>query len=177
MQVNVPELSNALNPSSAPWVTLTSRLGQLLGALSPTPLKNVELCLTGPDMKGRSRYLTSALLVGCLDNANLVNAKSLGRAAGVEVKVCLREGVEGVAASCEGVKVCGTVLGNSPILTGINNVTFNLVSLSGTMVVTKATALGDLIKALPPVNTVSVCMQYRWLGLETRPRDWEAAWS
>ena len=108
-------------------------------------------------MKGRSRFLTSAALVGCLDNANLVNARSLGRAAGVEVTVCLCEGVEGVSLSCVGgVSVCGTVLGGAPVLTGLNDVTFNLVSLSGTLVITKATTLVDLIPKLSQINSVSV---------------------
>ncbi|XP_064401143.1 D-3-phosphoglycerate dehydrogenase-like [Halichondria panicea] len=154
--VNVPELSNALNPDSSPWVALTSRLAQLLQAISTNNIKSIKLCLTGPNMKGRSRFLTSAALVGCLDNANLVNARSLGRAAGVEVTVCLCEGAEGVSLSCVGgVSVCGTVLGGAPVLTGLNDVTFNLVSLSGTLVITKATTLVDLIPKLSQINSVT----------------------
>ncbi len=45
--------------------------------------------------------MTSAVFVGFLDNANLVNARSLGRTAGVDVTMCLCEGAEGVSLSCE----------------------------------------------------------------------------
>ena len=106
-------------------------------------------------MKQRSRFLTSALLVGCLDNVNLVNARSVGREAGVEVTVSLCDGVDGVTVSCDNIKVCGTVLGQSPVLTGLNDATFDLVSLSGTMVVAKATTLCDLISKLSQVTSVS----------------------
>ncbi len=82
-----PELSNALNPESSPWVALTSRLAHLLQALATNTIKSIKLCLTGPNMKGRSRFLTSAVFVGFLDNANLVNARSLGRTAGDGVPV------------------------------------------------------------------------------------------
>ncbi len=102
--------------------------------------------------------MTSAVFVGFLDNANLVNARSLGRTAGVDVTVCLCEGAEGVSLSCEGVSVCGTVLGGAPVLTGLNDVAFNLVSLSGTLVVTKATTLVDLIPTLSQINSVSVLL-------------------
>ena len=159
LQVNVPELSNALNPSSAPWVKLTTRLGKLVRAMCSTRPKEINLCLTGPNMKSRSRFLTSALLMGCVggDSVNLVNAKSVASEAGVEVKVCLCEGVEGVSVTCGDVKVSGTVLGDSPVLTGIGNATFSLVQLSGNIVVAKETSLADVIKAVGGVSAVSVC--------------------
>ncbi len=106
-------------------------------------------------MKQRSRFLTSALLVGCLDDANLVNARSVGRETGVEVTVNLCEGVESVSVSCDGVQLCGTVLGEAPVLTGLNDVTFDLVSLSGTLVVTKETTLFDLVSKLSQITSVS----------------------
>lgn len=156
--MNVPELSNALNPNSAPWVELTKRLGKLAKAMCSTQPKEINLCLTGPNMKSRSRFLTSALLVGCVggDNVNLVNAKSVAREAGVEVKVCLCEGVEVVSVTCGGVKVSGTVLGDSPVLTEIGDATFSLVQLSGNMVVAKETSLADVIKTVSGVTAVSV---------------------
>lgn len=111
-------------------------------------------------MKARSRFLTSALIWGCLDNTNLVNAKSVARSAGFEVQVSLCEGVEGVTVCEGGRKVGGTVLGNSPVLTTINESSFNNFPLSGTLVVTMGTSLEQLTNSLELslVKSVSGCV-------------------
>lgn len=156
----MPELSNALNPSHTPWVELTTRLGRLVKALSVTWPQHVKLSLTGPAMKERSRFLVSALMMGCMggNRVNLVNAKGVGRAAGVEVEVYLCEGVGGVAVVCGDLTVAGTVLGTSPVLTELCGAQLSLVRLSGNMVVAKETSLANAITNISAVDAVSVAV-------------------
>lgn len=88
--VNAPVLAATMSPENGPWIELSRKLGQL-GArfLSKSPSSSLESQVAWESNdKG---FIHTAVLLGLLadqvkSNVNLVNAASLAKEAGVQVK-------------------------------------------------------------------------------------------
>ncbi len=87
--VNLAYLPPHVLEALRPYLGLAERLGRLLGALAPRPLRQVRLSVRGEVARHEGSYLTRAALVGLLhgdlDQLNLVNADYLARRRGIQV--------------------------------------------------------------------------------------------
>lgn len=161
MQVNVPSLSNAMLPSSVPWVRLGTCLGRLGSALLHSQPKALTVTVRGGDIP-RGFWLPTVLM-GCLgkeEGVNLVNAEELAKGKGVSGMCCYEDGGEGgVTVQCEveggGVEVRGTVVGDVPVLTAIGGEEVGLFELRGNVVVCEGIKLVEVVQQLPDVMQVS----------------------
>ena len=161
MQVNVPSVSNAMLPSSVPWVHLGRCLGRLGTALLHSQPKALTITVRG-DGVPRGFWLP-AVLVGCLGEeggVNLVNAEGVAKGRGVSGVCCREDGGDGgVTVQCEveggGVEVRGTVMGGVPVLTAIGGEEVGLFELKGKFVVCEGVKLVEAVQQLPDATQVS----------------------
>ena len=99
--------------------------------------------------------LASALLLGISNDPtrNIFNAKALS---GTKVTVVMAAGTEaGLVASCEGgLTLAGALLGNSPVLVGVNQCSGAVVRLEGGVVIVSGRSLKDLLQEVKEVQEV-----------------------
>lgn len=132
--VNVPSLSEEEYHQLAPYIQLTSRLGQLLGQIAEPGFSRLKVCFEGPVAGLNRKALMNAALQGLLSSSiadvNAVNASLLARDRGIEVSEEARETSDHFnhvirlqIESREGVQsVSGTVFdGVSPRLVGVDD--------------------------------------------------------
>ncbi len=94
--VNVPDVSPEDRTALAPYVPLAEKLGRVAVALADGGVERLEITCAGGIGQRDTRLLTLAVLRGALhgmdeDDANLVNARALAQARGIDVRELRRE--------------------------------------------------------------------------------------
>ena len=91
--MNAPYLANAMCASTAPWVQLGRRLGQLAAAVLEQKVSKVSVAVRGDAIRSHKEFLLPAALVGTLGGgANLVNATSQAKQMGVATESLVEGG-------------------------------------------------------------------------------------
>jgi D-3-phosphoglycerate dehydrogenase len=94
--VNVPDVSVEDRAALAAYVPLAEKLGRVAVALADGGIERLEITCAGGIGQRDTRLLTLAVLRGALrgmdeDDANLVNARALAQARGIDVRELRRE--------------------------------------------------------------------------------------
>lgn len=91
--MNAPYLTNALRPSTQPWLHLGTLLGRLATALLGKQPTSVTVVTIGATVKTYGSFILPGVLVGSLEGggANLVNAVQKAKALGVSTSREARE--------------------------------------------------------------------------------------
>jgi D-3-phosphoglycerate dehydrogenase len=118
--VNVPDVSPEDRSALAPYIPLAEKLGRVAVALADGGIERLEVTCAGGIGQRDTRLLTLAVLRGALrgmdeDDANLVNARALAQARGIDVRELRREAGDFTnlvrVATSDGAAVAGTLFG------------------------------------------------------------------
>ncbi|XP_066544113.1 D-3-phosphoglycerate dehydrogenase isoform X1 [Amia ocellicauda] len=162
--VNAQVLASTFSPESQPWIKLGEALGTVSKACSAEKQGHVLITTLGESLKSSAGFLSSAVIVGFLkdgskNGANLVNALTLAKEAGIMVtsnhnttvpsqRACAVE----ISANGSCYKVVGTVQGDVPVLLELNGSVFRQpVSLSGNLLFFKASSSPQLVPSVAGV--------------------------
>ncbi|XP_028993495.1 D-3-phosphoglycerate dehydrogenase [Betta splendens] len=163
--VNAQVLANAFCQESHQLIKLGEAVGAVLKscAAGKGPLSQVQITTQGDAMKSSTGYVTSAVLVGLLDNKsgscpNLVNVLSLAQESGITVNQAHGASdaaagaacrVEVVAADGGRYRAAGAVQGGAPVLLELSGSAFRQpVSLTGNLLFFKASACPQLLSSV-----------------------------
>jgi D-3-phosphoglycerate dehydrogenase len=141
--VNAPPVSAQTLREIGPYVRLAERIGSFLAQRSPTPLRTLELTLSGELARADSSHVGLALLVGVLSHGNetpinFVNAPRLAAERGLKLHQSTEEvgnytslvRVRARSKRSVGVEevheVAGTVLGREPRFVKVDGVRLEL---------------------------------------------------
>lgn len=167
--LNAQALSNALSPSTRPWVDLGCALGKLAVIMGGKVTKEsqIKVITQGPGMKKAGSYLSAAALMGMLkaqtqNGLNLVSAPALGKELGIQVAA---EYVEGTSDSLSlvmqspggaAMQLSGEVGADQPLLKGINGAQFAQgVSLRGNILLYCSQGNGGTLAAVAAALTAA----------------------
>ncbi len=132
--INSQALVASFSEDTAPWLSLGTRLGQLLSVVNKTQLKGdykVEVSGTGYP-KNLSRFIIPAVAAGVLKkedpSANLINGSALAEKNSVTITFSVAE-VQGdvpceLKVSAFGNSVTGSVVNSVPVLNAVNTCVF-----------------------------------------------------
>ncbi len=118
--VNVPDVSVEDRAALAPYVPLAEKLGRVAVALADGGIERIEITCAGGIGQRDTRLLTLAVLRGALhgmaeEEANLVNARALAQARGIDVRELRREAGDYTnlirVATSDAATVAGTLFG------------------------------------------------------------------
>jgi D-3-phosphoglycerate dehydrogenase len=118
--VNVPGVSEEDRVALAPFIALAEKLGRTAVALSEGVVGTLDVQYSGAIAERDTRLLTLAVLRGALagldeDDANLINARSLAEARGIDVRESKRPAGDYTnlirVATSDAVRVAGTTIG------------------------------------------------------------------
>jgi D-3-phosphoglycerate dehydrogenase len=122
--VNVPSLSAEEAPRLKPYMGLAEKLGRLLGQITGTEIRTIDIEVEGAAAELNIKPITGAVLAGLMgtwsDTVNMVNAPYLARERGIAVREIRNEG-EGdyhtlvavtVGTEHGSRRVAGTLFGN-----------------------------------------------------------------
>jgi D-3-phosphoglycerate dehydrogenase len=118
--VNVPDVSIEDRMALAAYVPLAEKLGRVAVALADGGIERLEITCAGGIGQRDTRLLTLAVLRGALrgmdeDDANLVNARALAQARGIDVRELRREAGDFTnlvrVATSDDASVAGTLFG------------------------------------------------------------------
>jgi D-3-phosphoglycerate dehydrogenase len=118
--VNVPDVSPDDRAALAAYIPLAEKLGRVAVALADGGIERLEITCAGGIGQRDTRLLTLAVLRGALrgmdeDDANLVNARALAQARGIDVRELRREAGDFTnlvrVATSDGAAVAGTLFG------------------------------------------------------------------
>jgi D-3-phosphoglycerate dehydrogenase len=118
--VNVPDVSIEDRAALAAYVPLAEKLGRVAVALADGGIERIEITCAGGIGQRDTRLLTLAVLRGALrgmdeDDANLVNARALAQARGIDVRELRREAGDFTnlvrVATSDDAAVAGTLFG------------------------------------------------------------------
>ncbi len=147
--VNLPPLSSQTLREIAPFVLLAEKLGAYLAQASQSPIRTIEVSISGEIARHDTSHVRLALLVGVLRRAcdsplNFVNAPELARERGVVLvdrgpveQHFLQSMIEARTLHQSGAShvVAGTVLGREPRIVRVDEHHLDLVP-SGPLLVT-----------------------------------------
>lgn len=105
-------------------------------------------------LKGKANLVERAVKLGCVRSkgVNLINVQSR---CSTKVTVAELEGCGDVfTVECDGVKVSGVVLGDTPLLSRVAGQTVGLVELSGCVIIAKGTTCADIIQQVTNITEV-----------------------
>ncbi|XP_076756943.1 D-3-phosphoglycerate dehydrogenase [Xylocopa sonorina] len=130
--VNAPMLSAAMLDENAPWIELSEKLGQLIGRFLK---ENLNVCVhsqtVGNAGMREKTFVHTAVLVGILsgqtkNGLNLINAPTLAREIGVDVKGSHEDSLDSdaVIVQAKGHRIKGTIRGNEPVLLSLDDAVF-----------------------------------------------------
>ena len=158
--VNAPALSAQALHEIGPYVLLAEKLGRFLAQRSPTPLRTLELTISGDLASKDTSHIRLALLVGVLRHGteapvNFVNAPHLAAERGLTL-VCEHEEGRGRgpglvtvrALSCRAQggehshEIAGTVLGRDPRIVRIDDLSVDLKPAGPLLITTHDDAPG-----------------------------------
>ncbi|CAL7942779.1 unnamed protein product [Xylocopa violacea] len=130
--VNAPILTAAMLDENAPWIELSEKLGQLIGRFFKGNLNVSVHSQTVGDARMREKtFVHTAVLVGILsgqtkNGLNLINAPTLAREVGVDVKGSYEDSLDGdaIIVQAKGHRIKGTVRGNEPLLLSLDDAVF-----------------------------------------------------
>ena len=118
--VNVPDVSPEDRAALAAYIPLAEKLGRVAVALADGGIERIEITCAGGIGQRDTRLLTLAVLRGALrgmdeDDANLVNARALAQARGIDVRELRREAGDFTnlvrVATSDDAAVAGTLFG------------------------------------------------------------------
>eukprot|EP00064_Thunnus_orientalis_P011086 superscaffoldBa00001567_g11116 len=162
--VNAQVMASTFSQESHQLIKLGEAIGAVLQSCSASkkPFSHLQITTQGDCMKSSTGYMTSAVLVGLLDNQsgccpNLINAVSLAKESGITVNQshCMSDGaadgvcqVEIAASGCS-YKASGSVQGGVPVLLELSGSVFRQpVSLTGNLLFFKASANPQLLSSV-----------------------------
>lgn len=154
VQVNVPKLTHAFLPEAAPWLKLCTRLARLVTATLVEEPSVINVTVAGW-LRGKSDIVGRAVKMGCVksERVNMINVQNQAKTK-VTVVELQEEGSGIVTVECDGVKLSGTVLGESPVLTCVGSECVGLVKLSGCVIVAKGISLADVVQQVSSISEV-----------------------
>jgi D-3-phosphoglycerate dehydrogenase len=94
--VNVPSLSAEEAPRLKPYMALAEKLGRLLGQITATEIRSIDIEVEGAAAELNIKPVTGAVLAGVMstwsDTVNMVNAPYLAKERGIAVREIRSEG-------------------------------------------------------------------------------------
>jgi len=94
--VNVPSLSAEEAPRLKPYMALAKKLGRLLGQITATEIRSIDIEVEGAAAELNIKPVTGAVLAGVMstwsDTVNMVNAPYLAKERGIAVREIRSEG-------------------------------------------------------------------------------------
>lgn len=162
--VNAQVLASTFSQESHQLIKLGEAVGAVLQSCSASkkPFSRVQITTQGDCMKSCTGYMTSAVLVGLLDQdsgccPNLINVLNLAKDTGITVNQahCVSDGaadgvckVEIVANGCS-YKASGSVQGGVPVLLELSDSVFRQpIALTGNLLFFKASASPQLLSSV-----------------------------
>ncbi|XP_062287151.1 D-3-phosphoglycerate dehydrogenase [Scomber scombrus] len=160
--VNAQVLASTFCQESHQLIKLGEAIGAVLQSCSASkkPFSHVQITTQGDCIKSSTGYMTSAVLVGLLNNEsgccpNLINAVSLAKESGITVNQTHCDGAAGgvckveITASGCSYKASGSVQGGVPVLLELSNSMFRQpVALSGNLLFFKASASPQILPSV-----------------------------
>ncbi len=132
--LNIPSLSAEDAIKLKPYITLADQLGSFAGQLTETGLKSIEIAFEGKVAGLNTKPLVAVALKGLLspliDSVNMVNAPTIAKERGIDVKVTTNDKASDyqtlikitVTTEKRTRSVSGTLFADKPRLTAINDI-------------------------------------------------------
>ncbi|KOC67756.1 D-3-phosphoglycerate dehydrogenase [Habropoda laboriosa] len=162
--VNAPMLSAAMSDESAPWIVLAKKLGQLAARFLKGKLNvNIQSETVGNASMKEKTFVHTAVLVGILsgqtkNGLNLINAPTLARETGIDVKGShVSADEEAIVVQVEGHRIKGTVRNNEPLLLSLDDTAFsNGVTLDNYVSLYQASNVQDMAQIMNAFSTKGI---------------------
>lgn len=191
--INAQAMTNALSPESSPWVELGRKLGQVVVALNPGKIDNMQVTTFGSSLKNAGKYLSAAVLSGLLKNStalgadapplNLVNSPALAQQLGLNVKTAHEEAAPGPYTSLvsvilsNGFRLSGTTSGGNSLLVEIQGQQFAVpASLTDVALIFKGNGNPQLLPTVAgTLSGAGMCLSSLTVSAEQGGQKWGVA--